>query len=86
MSTEEASAYAGAAESIRIYSQLQATTMQQELHAVAFFHAHPHLTPDQVEQGNEQLLLFFGDEKAMAYVCPQMKETIDRAVRASVAR
>jgi hypothetical protein len=86
MSTDEASAYAGAAESIRIYTGLQTQTMNQEMRTVAFFTAHPHPTQDQIEQATEDLILFYGDEKSLAFVCPQMQAEIDRALRASAPR
>jgi hypothetical protein len=50
MSTEEVTAYGGAAEVIKIYSGLQNGAEAQESATKAFFSAHPTLTPDQLEQ------------------------------------
>lgn len=66
MSTDEVSSYASAAEGIKIYSQLQAEARVQQVGAKAFFVAHPHLTPDQVEEGTERLILFYNAEESLA--------------------
>jgi hypothetical protein len=86
MSTEEVSSYASAAESIKIYSQLQADARVQEARAEAYFVAHPHLTPDQVEEGTERLILFYNAENGLAYYCPQMKANMDQASTVSETR
>ena len=86
MSTKEVLTYAYAAEGIRNYSQLQSDARLQEARAKAFFAAHPHLTPDQLEEATERLILFYNAEDALAYACPQMKDDIDQAVAASEAR
>lgn len=86
MSTEEVSSYASAAEGIKNYSQLQADARLQEARTKAFFVAHPHLTPDQVEEGTERLILFYDGEESLAYFCPQMKADMDQAWTASKTR
>jgi hypothetical protein len=83
MSTDEVIAYAGAAESIKIYSDLQQHAMTQEDRSKAFFTARPHLTPDQLQQGTEDLILFYRAERSLSFVGPQMKRQIETAVRAS---
>lgn len=83
MSTKEVSSYAYAAEGIKNYSQLQADARLQETRAKAFFIAHPHLTPEQLEEGTERLILFYNAEDALAFVCPQMKDDIARALEES---
>jgi hypothetical protein len=83
MSTKEVSTYAYAAEGIKNYSQLQTEARLQEARAKAFFVAHPHLTPDQVEEGTERLMLFYNAEEDLVFVCPQMKDDIDEALTAS---
>jgi hypothetical protein len=86
MSTSEVSAYGGAAEVIRIYSGLQTEAQTEETRTKAFFTAHPHLTPDQLEEGTERLLLFSRAEEALTFVGPQMRVSIDRALAAASAR
>jgi hypothetical protein len=83
MSTEEVSAYAGAAESIRIYSNLQQQAEEQENNTTAFFTAHSHPSPEELQQGMEHLILFYRAERSLTYVGPQMKRQIEAAVRAS---
>jgi hypothetical protein len=83
MSTDEVTAYGGVAESIRIYSAMQRDAQMQEARTKAFFTAHPHPNPDQLAEGTERLLLFYDFEKALANVGPQMKEDVERALRAS---
>jgi hypothetical protein len=83
MTTEEVSVYGGSAEAIRIYSGLQKDAESQETAAKSYFEAHPHLTPDQLEQGTEHLLLFYHAERSLAFVAPQMQEGIEKALRAA---
>jgi hypothetical protein len=86
MSTPEVSAYGGAAEVIRIYSGLQRDADANEARTKAFFAAHPRLTPDQLEEGTERLLLFSRAEQALAFVGPQMKHSIENALTAASAQ
>jgi hypothetical protein len=79
MSTAEVNAYGGAAEVSKIYSGLQKEVETQESATKAFFTAHPSPTPDQIEH----LLLFSRAEEALAFVGPQMKESVDRALGAA---
>jgi len=81
MSTDEVNSYGGAAEVIKIYSGLQKDAETQESATKAFFSAHPTPTPDQIEQGTEHLLLFSRAEEALSFVGPQMKMSVDRALR-----
>jgi hypothetical protein len=83
MSTKEVSAYGGAAEIIKIYSGLQKDAQTEETHTKAFFTAHPHLTPDQLEEGTERLLLFSRAEEALSFVGPQMRVSVERALAAA---
>jgi hypothetical protein len=85
MSTYEVSAYGGAAEVIKIYSGLQKEAQTEETRCKAFFTAHPRLSPDQLEEGTERLLLFSRAEDALAFVGPQMKHSIDTALSAASA-
>jgi hypothetical protein len=72
MSTDEVNAHVSATEVIRIYTGLQKDA-----------ETHPTPTPDQLEQGTEHLLLFSRAEEALAFVGPQMKASVDRALRAA---
>jgi hypothetical protein len=81
MSTEEVSAYGGAAESVKVYSELQKTAVAEEARTDAFFTAHPHLSPDQLAEGTEHLLLFYNAERALANVGPQMKDQVAQALK-----
>ena len=83
MSTNEVNAYGGAAEIIKIYTGLQKEAQTEETRSKAFFTAHPHLTPDQAEEGTERLLLFSRAEEALAFVGPQMKHSVETALRAA---
>jgi len=83
MSTAEVSAYGGAAEVIKIYSDLQHDAEANEARAKAFFTAHPRLTPDQLEEGTERLLLFSRAEEALSFVGPQLKHSLDSALKAA---
>jgi len=83
MSTDEVNAYGGAAEVIKIYTGLQKEAETQETDTKAFFSSHPTPTPDQLEQGTEHLLLFSRAEEALAFVGPQMRESVDRALQAA---
>jgi hypothetical protein len=83
MSTAEVSAYGGAAEMIKIYSGLQHDADANEARTKAFFAAHPRLTPDQLAEGTERLLLFSRAEQALAFVGPQLKTSIERAAAAA---
>jgi hypothetical protein len=86
MSPEEASAYADAAEGIRRYTQVQADALAAETHAFAEVRAHPRPSPDEAASETEALIVFYRNEKAMAWVCPQMREGTASAIRASAAR
>lgn len=83
MSTDEVNAYGGAAEVIKIYTNLQKEAETEETRSKAFFIAHPRLTPDQLEEGTERLLLFSRAEEALAFVGPQMKHSVERALKAA---
>jgi hypothetical protein len=83
MSTDEVSVYGGVAESIKIYSAMQRDAQAEQARSKAFFTAHPHLTPDQLAEGTEHLLLFYDAERELANVGPQMKEDVERALRAA---
>ena len=86
MSTSEVNAYGGAAVSIKIYSDMQKEAVAEEGRTKAFFTAYPRPTPEQLEEGTEHLLLFARAEKALAFVGPQMKESIGRALSAASTR
>lgn len=83
MSTDEVSDYAWAAEATRIYTALQAATLSSEAQAIAFWAAHPHPTPEQIERGTELVLLFAKAEDALAYVSPQNQRTYEKALAAA---
>jgi hypothetical protein len=85
MSTEEVTAYGAAAQIIKIYTGLQQTAQESESRTKAFFAAHPRLTPDQLEDGTERLLLLSRAEDALAFVGPQMKRSIESALSAASA-
>jgi hypothetical protein len=85
MSTDEVTAYGAAAQIIKIYTGLQQTAQENEGRTKAFFTAHPRLTPDQLEEGTERLLLFSRAEEALAFVGPQMKHSIEIALKAASA-
>jgi hypothetical protein len=86
MSPDEVSAYAGAAEGIRRYTQVQADTLGAERHAFAEIKAHPHPSADEAAAETAALIEFYQYERAMAWVCPQMQESTERGLRASVPR
>lgn len=79
LSTAEVTAYGGAAESIKIYSSMQKDAETEEARSKAFFTAHPHLSPDQLAEGTEHLLLFYNAERQLANVGPQMRDQVERA-------
>jgi hypothetical protein len=83
MSTDEVNAYGGAAQIIKIYTGLQNDAETEENRSKAFFTAHPHLTPDQLEEGTERLLLFSHAEQSLNFVGPQMKRSVETALAAA---
>jgi len=83
MSTEEVNVYGGAAESIKVYTELQKNAVAEEARSKAFFTAHPHLTPDQLADGTERLLLFYNAERELANVGPQMQGQVEQALEAA---
>jgi hypothetical protein len=86
MPTEEVSAYGKSAEAIRIYSGLQMDAEKEEAATKSFFESHPHLTPDQAEEGLEHLLLFSHEEYSLAYVAPQLKDAVEKSLQAASDR
>jgi len=83
MGADEVSDYAWAAEGTRIYIGLQAQTMDAQTHAIAFWRAHPHPTPDQITEGEERILLFARDEESLSYVAPQTQSGLKNALDAA---
>jgi hypothetical protein len=83
MSAEEVETYGGAAQVIKIYTDIQGHAGTQEGACKAFFQAHPHLTPEQAEEGTERLLLFYRAESSLAFVGPQMQRQVEQAIRAA---
>lgn len=86
MSTDEVNTYGGSSQVIKIYSGLQDAAQENESRTKAFFTAHPRLTPDQLEEGTERLLLFSRAEEALCFVGPQMKRSIEHALQAASAQ
>ena len=86
MSTEEAGAYAGAAQAIRVYTGLQGQAVQAEMAAQSFVAGHPARTPEQVGELIERLSVLSREEAMLAYVAPQMNAQIDQALRAAAGR
>jgi len=83
MSPDEVIAYGGSAEAIKIYSGLQREAENQEASTKAYFAVHGKLTGDQLAEGTERLLMFSHAESSLANVAPQMKEGMERALRAA---
>ena len=83
MSPDEVIAYGGSAEGIKIYSGLQREAEDQEASTKAYFAAHPKMTADQLAEGTERLLVLSHAEQSLANVAPQMKDDMERALRAS---
>ena len=83
MAPSEVSAYAYAAEGIRIYSAMQDRTVTQEVATKALLMSQTHPTPEDTQRATESLLLFAKAQEHLAFFCPQMKDDIDRAYRAS---
>jgi hypothetical protein len=83
MTPDEVTLYGSSAEAVKIYSRLQTEAANQEVLAKTFFRAHPHLTPDQMEQGTERLLLFSQAESSLAYVGPELNKSIEQALKAA---
>ena len=83
MPTAEVAAYAYAAQGIRKYTTLQETSRPAEARVRAFAAAHPTLSPADLQQETELLLIFASAESDMSYMCPQVTSDIERAVRAS---
>ncbi|MDP9051821.1 MAG: hypothetical protein M3O31_14045 [Acidobacteriota bacterium] len=83
MTPDEVTLYGSLAEAVKIYSRLQTEAADQEVLAKTFFRVHPHLTPDQMEQGTERLLLFSQAESSLAYVGPELNKSIEQALKAA---
>jgi hypothetical protein len=84
MSTEEVNIYGGAAESIKVYTELQKNAVAEEARSKAFFTAHPRLNSDQLAEGTEHLLLFYNAERKLANVGPQMQGQVELALKAAI--
>ena len=83
MPTAEVAAYAYATYGTRKYTALQDTARPAEHLLKAFAQAHPMLSPADLQQETELLLIFTAAESDMSYMCPQATGDIERAVRAS---
>lgn len=83
MDPDEVLRYADCEYSIARYSSFQSDTENSELAARAYFVAHPDLTPAQLADGEEKLLLWEEREKTLAYVVDQVQTTIEDAYKAS---
>ena len=86
MSTEEVSAYGGAANAIRIYSGLQMDAEKEEAETKSFFESHPLLAPDQAQDGLEHLLRFSHAENSLAFAAPQLKDDLEKSLQAASGR
>ena len=73
--------YGGAAETIKVYTELQKNAEAEEARSKAFFTAHSHLNPDQLAEGTEHLLLFYNAEQELANVGPQMQDQVEQALK-----
>jgi len=82
MSTQEVNVYGGAAESIKVYTELQKNAVAEEARSKAFFTAHPQLNSDRLAEGSEHLLLFYNAERELANVGPQMQQQIEQVLDA----
>ncbi len=83
MPTLEVAAYAYAAQGVRKYNTVQDTTRPADTRVKAFAAAHATLTPSDLQQETELLLIFTSTESDLSYMCPQVTADIERAVRAS---
>ena len=83
MSAEEVSAYAGAADSVRVYTNLQNDAMRVQVQAFAFATSHPHPSPAEAATMAEQFVLLLSAQRALAFVGPQMQGNVDQALRAA---
>jgi hypothetical protein len=83
MSTEEVAHYAGANESVQIYSGLQLDTLRAEGAAIAFYQAHPQPTESEQREGREKLLLFERDVMLLVHNGAELKADLDTAYAAA---
>ncbi len=81
MPTDDIQTYASAFEVIRIYSGLQHDALAAEDSARIFFHAHSHLTPDQLDTGTERILLLQRAEKGLVQVGGEAHTQIIQALK-----
>lgn len=86
LSVAEVSAYADAAEGIRRYNALQTITLADQTRTVAFLKAHPHPSATELRDAQALVLTLQRDEQGMVWICPQMQDSIDTALRASASR
>ncbi len=80
MQPEEAASYSDAFYIIRYYGDVQRDTLAIEDRAKAFFVAHPNLSPDELREGAERIILLERAENSRESVCARMSNEIRRVV------
>lgn len=80
MQTAEVQRYANVYYIIRYYADVQRDGRAAEDQANAFFLSHPHPSPADLVTGAERIVLFARAEDAMASVCSQMDDDINKVL------
>ena len=80
MSTEELLRDAGAFYDLVLYTQLQSRAGVAEDKAHAFFDSHPTLTPADLSEGAERILMFSRQQSSLVYYEVQIHEDLAKAL------
>ncbi len=80
MPPEEAASYSDAFYTIRYYGDVQREALAIEDRAKAFFLAHPDLSPAELREGAERIILLERAENSRESVCARMDDEIRRVI------
>ena len=86
MTSAQLQKYSAAFSGMRIYTSLQREGDTAEIHAKTFFDAHTALSPADLAEGSERILLFSRTETIMVNVGTQIHSDISRALDKSESR
>ena len=80
MSTAELELYSNAFNGLRTYAGIQGRCLEAEVRVKAFFVSHPSLTPGDLAEGTERLLLLAQGERSLRQVGLEARNGVKRAL------